>query len=151
MNETDKKIARILSKDARITNAKLAKAIELSPSATLERVRHLERDGIIEGYTAKINPEKMGRGFEVIMTFILKIESRDDVDSFIAAMQKADEVVTCAQVLGRYEFIIHIAVKNIDALNDFINNKIRAFPYIERMETLTVLKMVKRNAPICPL
>jgi DNA-binding Lrp family transcriptional regulator len=59
-------------------------------------------------------------------------------------MQDLDEVLSCAQVLGRFDFVAHIAVRDIEALQQFINNKLIPLGSIARMESLTVLKMVKR-------
>lgn len=149
MDRTDLRILRILMADGQTTNARLAKTIGLSESATLERVRRLESSGIIQGYAALVEPVKVDRGLEILMTFTLKNQSTEEVQRFARAMAEMDEVLSCAQVLGRFDFVAHVAVKDVPALERFINEKIVALGGINHMESLTILKMVKRwQAPL---
>jgi DNA-binding Lrp family transcriptional regulator len=151
MDRIDTKILRILMADGQTTNSRLAKTIGLSESATLERVRRLESSGVIQGYRALVEPSKVGRGLEVLMTFSLHNQRTEDVQRFAAAMLEMDEVLSCAQVLGRFDFIAHVAVNDVAALEKFINEKVISLGGILHMETLTVLRMVKRAQPPLPL
>lgn len=130
--------------DGQTTNARLAKSIGLSESATLERVRRLEQSGVIRGYAALVEPEKVDRGLEILMTFSLNNQGADEVHRFIDAMQSMDEVLSCAQLLGRFDFIAHVAVRDVATLRHFIDEKILSLGSINHMESLTILKMVKR-------
>lgn len=133
-----------------MTNARLAREIGLSESATLERVRRLESSGIIQGYGARVEPLQVGRGLEVYMAFTLKNQKPDDLAHFGRVMAGLDEVLGCAQVLGRFDFIAHIALVDVAALETFINEKLIPLGLIARMESLTVLKMLKRSHPPLP-
>lgn len=151
MDRTDRNILRILMEDGQTTNARLAKTIGLSESATLERVRRLEQSGVIQGYTALVEPARVDRGLEVLMTFTLKNQSSDEVQRFIQSMASMVEVLTCSQVLGRFDFVAHVAVKDVSALERFISEKILPLGGINHMESLTILKMIKRWQPPVPL
>jgi Lrp/AsnC family leucine-responsive transcriptional regulator len=151
MDATDLKILRQLMLDSHVTNARLAKLVGLSESATLERVRRLETAGIIGGYTITAEPARVGRGLEVLMTFTLKNQGMEDIRRFEEAMLGLDEVLTCAQVLGRFDFVAHVAVRDVEALQRFIGEKLIGLGVIDRMESLTVLHMLKRNRPPLPL
>lgn len=144
MDKIDTQILRLLIADSHITNSKLAKQIGLSESATLERVKRLEAAKVIRRYTIEVDLAKIGRTLEVFITFTLKNQHVKEIDSFMQAMKDLDEVLSCAQVLGRFDFVAHIAVKDVEALQQFINNKLIPLGCIARMESLTVLKMVKR-------
>jgi Lrp/AsnC family leucine-responsive transcriptional regulator len=146
----DSKIIRSLMMHGRMTNARLARDVGLSESATLERVRRLEASGVIEGYTARVEPESVGRALEVFMTFTLKNQKADEVQRFVDAMSRLDEVLSCAQVLGRFDFIAHVAVRDVQSLERFLNEKLIPLGIIDRMESLTVLKMLKRSHPPFP-
>ena len=150
MDRIDRNILRILMEDGQTTNAKLAKTIGLSESATLERVRRLEQSGIIKGYTALVEPARVDRGLEVLMTFTLKNQGIEEVQRFIQAMSAMQEVLTCAQLLGRFDFIAHVAVKDVGALERFISEKVLSLGSVNHMESLTILKMVKRWHPPVP-
>ena len=151
MDHTDTKILRILMQDGHTTNARLAKTIGLSESATLERVRRLESSDVIRGYQALVEPARVDRGLEVVMTFSLQNQSTDEVGRFMRAMAEMDEVLSCAQVLGRFDFVAHVAVKDVPALERFINQRLIPLGGINRMESFTILKMVKRFHPPLPL
>ncbi len=150
MDRIDRNILRILMEDGQTTNARLAKTVGLSESATLERVRRLEQSGVIKGYAALVEPARVDRGLEVLMTFTLANQSTEEVQRFIRAMATLDEVLICAQLLGRFDFIAHVAVKDVAALERFINEKIIALGGINHMESLTILKMIKRWHPAIP-
>ncbi len=136
--------------DGRLTNSKLAKHIGLSESATLERVRRLEESGIIHGYRAQVEPSQVGRTLELFMTFTLKNQNPAEIERFEAIVREMDEVLTCAQTLGQADFIAHIAVADIQALSQFINQKLLPLGCIDRMESMTVLNMLKRGHPPLP-
>jgi len=134
-----------------MTNARLAREVGLSESATLERVRRLETTGIIQGYSALVEPRQVGRALEVFMTFALKNQKVEEVQRFVAALSEMDEVLCSAQTLGRFDFIAHVAVHDVTALENFINEKLIPLGIIDRMESMTVLKMLKRSHPPLPL
>jgi Lrp/AsnC family leucine-responsive transcriptional regulator len=150
MDSTDQNILRHLMQDGRLSNSKLAKLIGLSESATLERVRRLESAEVIQGYTAQVEPAKVGRKLELFMTFTLRNQNQDEIRRFEATIQAMDEVLTCAQTLGRADFLAHVAVADIQALSDFINLKLMPLGCIERVESMTVLNMLKRSFPPLP-
>ena len=88
MDDIDRKIIRNLIEDGHTTNARLAKAVGLSESATLERVRRLESSGVVHGYTALVEPALVDRGLEVLMTFTLRNQSVEDIQRFIDDYKK---------------------------------------------------------------
>lgn len=150
MDAIDQQILCQLMLDGRLSNNRLAKAIGLSESATLERVRRLEGQGIIRGYTALVEPARVGRNLELFMTFTLKNQTPAEIERFEAIVGEMDEVLTCAQTLGQADFIAHIAVADIQALSQFINQKLLPLGCIDRMESMTVLNMLKRGHPPLP-
>ena len=151
MDPIDAKILRSLQVEGRITNIRLSRQVGLSESATLERVRRLEASGVIQGYAARVEPQHVGRGLEVVMAFTLRNQNPAEVARFGEAMVRLDEVLDCAQVLGRFDFIAHIAVRDVPALENFINESLIPLGLIDRMESLAVLKMLKRAHPPLPL
>jgi Lrp/AsnC family transcriptional regulator, leucine-responsive regulatory protein len=149
MDAIDQNILRHLMLDAHLTNSKLAKLIGMSESATLERVRRLESAGVIEGYTIKVAPARVDRGLELFMTITLK--DLGHMKEFEESISSMDEVLTCAQTLGRCDFLVHVAVKDVAALSNFVNDKLIPLGNIDRVESLTVLNMLKRYHPPIPL
>lgn len=148
MDNIDQKILRHLMLDGNLTNSRLAKLIGMSESATLERVRRLEAARVIEGYTVKINPAKVGRGLELFMTVTIK--DLEDMQVFEESVKDMDEVLTCAQTLGRSDFLLHVAVEDVAELSTFVNDRLIPLGNIDRVESMTVLNMVKRSYPPLP-
>lgn len=152
MEAKNKEILRQLMANGHLSNAALAREIGLSESATLERVRRLEKEGVIEGYAARIAPAKVDRGLEVYMTFCLKNQGVEAVDEFEREVAGMEEVLTCVQLLGRFDFLAHIAVRDVEALQEFIHRRLLPLgSSIDRMESFTVLKTLKRNQPPLPI
>lgn len=145
MDTIDQQIITYLVEDGRMPNSRLAKMIGLSESATLERVRRLENAGVIEGYSARVNPLKVDRGLEVYITFTMDTQRTiEDVRRFEAMLIEMEEVLSCSHLLGRIDFIAHVAVKDVDALHKLLNEKLIPLGYIGRIESLAVLKTLKR-------
>ena len=151
MNPKDAAILRALAENSKITNAQLAKDIGLSESATLERVRRLEQQGVIQGYSILIDPAVTDRQLEVYMAITLGNQQAKDVEVLIQHIQKMDEVLSCSQVLGRFDFIAHVAVRDTQALQHLINHKFAGLKNVRRVESLTVINTVKRPSPPVPL
>ena len=100
LDKIDARILRVLQKDGRISNLKLAEEVHLSPTAVLERVKRLARDGYILGYEAKLNPEKLGAGMMVFIEVVLDRTTHDAMNTFKAAVQVRPEILECHLVAG---------------------------------------------------
>src|SRR5688572_4225122 len=91
LDAIDRRILRELQADGRITNLKLAEAVHLSPTAVLERVKRLTRDGVILGYEARLDPARLGAGLMVFIEVLLDRTVPDVLDQFRAAVQARPE------------------------------------------------------------
>lgn len=151
MDQRDTAILTALAENSKITNSQLAKEIGLSESATLERVRRLEQQGAIQGYSILIDPQCTDRTLEVYMAITLEHQGGEAVEELIAQIRDMDEVLSCSQVLGRFDLIAHVALRDTTALQQLINDKLVVFHIIRRIETLTVINSVKRSTPPVPL
>ena len=95
IDKIDAKILRVLQRDGRISNLKLAEEVHLSPTAVLERVKRLTRDRFILGYEARLNPDKLGAGMMVFVEILLDRTVHDVMDAFKAAVQVRSEILEC--------------------------------------------------------
>ena len=115
LDATDKKILEILQANSNITNAQLAKEIGLSPAPTLERVNKLETSGVIRSYHAVIDPASVGLGVSTFVMASLKGHNKDNIEKFIQAIKKINEIVEChhiscaesAEESGRLGCLVH--------------------------------------------
>lgn len=148
LDKIDQKILNILQDNARITNVQLASKIGISPPATLERVKRLEKNGIIRRYAAIINPEKIGVDTFAIITVTLSMHQKSSIENFTKAIENFDEVLECYHVTGESDFLLKIAVKNIRQYENFILEKFTKIKGINKINTTFILSTFKHKTKI---
>jgi len=148
LDKTDRKILRILQADGRITNAELAERIGISPPPTLERVRKLERNGIIRKYAALINPIAVGVETFTFVEVTLSRHGQDSVLAFMKAVDSVPEILECHHVTGDADFLLKIAVRNIPAYEDLVLHKLTALPHIQHLKSMVVLSTLKNETSL---
>jgi DNA-binding Lrp family transcriptional regulator len=148
MDALDRAILRHLQADGRLTNVELAERVRLSPSPCLRRVRALERDGVIRGYHAEIDPGAVGRGFEVTVHVELTLKDRGTVEAFEAAIAGFDEVVECQRMFGLPDYVIRVAVADQEAYESFYMNQLAELPGLARVNSQFAMKVVKRGGRV---
>jgi len=109
-DKTDARILRALQRDGRISNAKLATQVHLSPTAVLERVRRLPRDGYILGYQARLNPRKLGAGLLVFVEVLLDRTVAEVMSTFRTAVHERPEILECHLVAGGFDYLLKTRV-----------------------------------------
>jgi Lrp/AsnC family leucine-responsive transcriptional regulator len=150
LDKIDARILRVLQKDGRISNLKLAEDVHLSPTAVLERVKRLSRDGYILGYEARLNPDKLGAGMMVFIEVVLDRTTHDAMNSFKAAVQVRPEILECHLVAGGFDYLIKTRVANMHAYREFVGSVIWALPGVRETRTYAVMEEVK-NTTMLPI
>jgi DNA-binding Lrp family transcriptional regulator len=148
MDRVDRAILGELEADGRLSNVELAERVRLSPSPCLRRVRALEASGAIRGYHADIDPETMGRGFEVVVHAELTLKDRATVEAFEERIAKYDEVVECRRMFGIPDYLIRVAVADAAAYESFYMTKLAELPGIARVNSQFTMKAVKAGGRI---
>ena len=143
IDKIDCKILRVLQKDGRISNLKLAEEVHLSPTAVLERVKRLTRDQFILGYEAKLNPAKLGAGLLVFVEILLDRTVHDVMDNFKAAVQVRPEILECHLVAGGLDYLLKTRVADMTAYREFIGSVIWTLPGVRETRTYAVMEEVK--------
>ncbi len=141
----DRKILRILQEEGRITNLQLSEHIGLSPAPTLERVRKLERAGIITSYHARVDASKLGFGLKVIIQVSLIRQIDNAMQKFVNQIRDIEEVVECAQVTGDYDYYLKVVVKDIAEYDELVNTKLSKIEEIGQMRSSVLLSTVKES------
>ena len=148
LDKIDAKILRVLQKDGRISNLKLAEEVHLSPTAVLERVKRLTRDGFILGYEAKLNPAKLGAGMLVFIEVLLDRTAPDVMEVFKAAVQARPEILECHLVAGGFDYLIKTRVADMSAYRGMIGSVIWALPGVRETRTYAVMEEVKSSTAL---
>jgi DNA-binding Lrp family transcriptional regulator len=121
LDRIDRRILEILQTDGRITNQELSSRIALSPRACLDRVRRLERSGLISGYMALVDPRRIGAPLTIIVEVTLKDQSQATHHRFEQRMRLADEVIECFLVSGPCDYVLRLACRDLDHYRDLTN------------------------------
>ena len=109
LDELDLKILTALQREGRMTKLKLAETVHLSPTPVWERLRRLEQAGVISGYHARINLEKLTRPTIVMVEMTLKRHRREDFDHFEAAVRDIPEIVECYATGGGIDYLLKVS------------------------------------------
>ena len=139
-DEFDKEILKILHEDSRISNSTLAQKINLSPPATLERVRKLRANGIILGHKAILDKKKLGRGLTCFLSLQIKhLHRQEDYRRVEERLQQLEEIEEIYFLTGRIDYLIKANFRDIDEFREFFIAKLSKVPMIERAETFVVV------------
>jgi DNA-binding Lrp family transcriptional regulator len=149
MDKIDRNILRELQEDARLTNQELAARVGLTPSPCLRRVRQLEKDGVIRGYHAMIDPRAVGLGFEVLVSVEVR-RDRETVEAFESALQELPDVVEAYRLFGSPGCLLRIAVADIDTYERLWIERLTALPGVTEVNSQIVMKRIKepRGVPM---
>lgn len=120
LDEIDLDLIRLLQQNARITNADLATAVGIAQSTCITRVRSLISRGIISGFSANVEPSKLGLGTEVLISVTLRAGARAHLSDFMQQMRERSGVIQVFFLGGSEDFIVHLAVENSDAVREFV-------------------------------
>ncbi len=146
MTELDRynqNILRELENDGRISNLELAERIGLSPSACLRRVQDLERSGIIRGYRAVLDREKLGIGFIAYIAVGLSDHTVPSQERFETAMRASPAVRECQNTTGIFEYLLRVELPDIAAYKRFHVDVLGALPQVNSITTYVVMDSPK--------
>ena len=146
MDALDRRILIKLQEDGSLTNARLAEALGLSQSAMSERVRRLQQEGHITGYRALVTPDSMGITLQAFVAAELVRHGTECIAEFEAGIRALHDVRACYHVAGRFDYLIHVAVRDLEHLGQLVKYDIAAIPGVDRVETMLVYSEVKPDA-----
>ena len=145
LDRTDLRILRELQRDGRVPIVDLAKRVALSPTACQRRVRHLEEGGVIERYTALLNPAALGLEIQAFVQVRIERQSKDVTESFEAAVRKLPEVRACYVMTGDLDFLLHVFVADLKAFSDFAMPRLIGVPGVKDVRSSLVLESIKSD------
>src|SRR6188768_4283772 len=148
LDQIDRRILRVLQADGRISNLRLAEEVHLSPTAVLERVKRLTRDGFILGYEARLNPVRLGAGLLVFVEILLDRTVHDVMDSFKAAVQVRPEILEAHLVAGGFDYLLKTRVADMAAYREFSGSVIWTLPGVRETRTYAVMEEVKNTTTL---
>ena len=148
IDELDKRILKHLQNDSKKTNKEIANDLKLSVTAIYERIKKLERDGIISKYVALLNPESVGKGFMVLCQIKLIQHKKDILTKFEKDITSLPEVIECLHVSGDYDYILKVLVKDMDEYREFMVAKLTNLDHIGSTKSVFTINKVKQSTII---
>ena len=145
LDETDRKILRILQCNSDLTVKELAAKLHLSTSPTFERQKRLERDGYIERYMAVVNPHKVGNGIMVLCNIRLKQHSQELIQEFMDVVQNLEEITECYNTSGDYDFLIKVYAHDMKSYQQFMLNTLGTINCIGSLHSIFVIDETKNT------
>lgn len=145
MDAIDNKLLQLLQSDTKKTNKELSLKLNLSVTAVYERIKKLEREGIIEKYVALLNRNKINKGFVVFCHIKLIQHSKDFLTKFESEVVKLNEVLECFHVSGDYDYILKICVKDMEEYREFMVTKLTTLQHIGSTHSTFMIDEVKNT------
>ena len=150
IDATDKKILRILQANAKITNAQLSQEVGLSPAPTLERVKKLEKSGVIKSYHARLDEHCIGLEVGTFLLITPRGHNKKNMNLFMKAIRGIEEVIECYHITGRGDFLLRAVSKDISSYQSLILDKISEISVVDNLESMVILSTLKKS-PYLPL
>ncbi|MFT3920239.1 Lrp/AsnC family transcriptional regulator [Cloacibacterium sp.] len=145
LDHKDLQILDLLQRNSNYSVKEIGEKIGLSFTPTYERIKHLEKDGVIEKYAAVLNRKKIGIELVAYCNVTIRNQSKKSLDEFEQEIVKHEEVQEVLSLSGTYDFMLKIATKNIDSYNSFITNVLANTPNIYQYHSSIVLNEIKRE------
>ena len=140
IDRIDRKILTALQLDGRLSNVELAKKVGLSPSPCLERVKRLEQQGYITGYTATVDPSMLGAAMLVFVEITLSKTSVDIFSEFSTAVQILDDIQECHLVSGNFDFLLKARVADMCSYRKLLGDTLLRLPGVSESRTYVVME-----------
>lgn len=145
LDRIDRRLLALLQREGRISNAELAERVGLSASACLRRMQRLEQDGLIAGYTARLDPVALGLPLQVIVRVQLVRHDRESVQAFATMVAHWPEVVECWSLTGEMDYLLRVRVADLAHFNRFLMDQLLAEAQVRDVNSSFVLATVKAD------
>lgn len=145
LNPTDFKILNLLQKDSKMTHKLLSLTLNLSPTAVFERIKKLERNGIIKKYSVVLDRKLLGHELLVFTHVKLERHSKQNISDFESQITGFSEIHECYHVSGDSDYILKMSFTDMDAYRDFIVTKLTSIPSIGSTHSIFVINELKSN------
>lgn len=145
MDSIDKKILMLLQQDAKLNTKEIAEKVGLSVSPTFERIKKLEQKEYIKKYVALLDPTKVGKSISVYCQVTLAVHSRELIDDFKQHILALPEIMGCYHVSGNYDFLLKVAVNDMNEYQKFVIDKLSVIKGISNVQSSFVMEEIKND------
>jgi Lrp/AsnC family leucine-responsive transcriptional regulator len=148
LDTIDKQLLHFLQQDSKQTNKELSNKLNLSVTAVYERIKKLEREGIISNYVALIDKKAVDKGFVTFCSIKLLQHTKAFVVDFEKEVAKLDEVLECYHISGEYDYLLKVLVADMDEFREFMVKKLTSISHIGSTHSAFMINEVKHTTAI---
>ena len=148
LDAIDLSILKLLQKNSKLTNKALSTHLSLSVTAVYERIKKLEKTGIIKGYVALLSKEKLEQSFVAFCHVKLIQHTQDNVKQFEKEVIKIDEVLECYHLSGDYDYLLKVHVKDMESYRNFMIEKLTNLNHIGSTHSMFMINEVKHTTAL---
>ena len=148
LDKIDQHILRILQEEGRISFTELGERVGLSTTPCTERVRRLERDGVITGYHARLDPQQVGAGLLVFVEISLAYKSGDIFEGFRTAALRLPNVLECHLVSGDFDYLIKARISEMASYRTLLGSTLLTMPNVRDSKSYIVMEEVKETLSV---
>ncbi len=148
LDTIDEQLLALLQQDSKQTNKELSNKLNLSVTAVYERIKKLERTGVISKYVALIEKKKIDKSFVTFCSIKLLQHSKDYVMQFEREVTKLEEVLECYHISGDYDYLLKVIVSDMDAFREFMVKKLTTISHIGSTHSAFMINEVKHTTAI---
>lgn len=145
LDEIDQQILNLLKKNAKLGTKEIASQVGLTNTPTYERIRRLEKKGIIKSYVAVTDRKKQGFSLTVLCNVQLKSHASHYIDEFEQTIIQLEEVTECYHIAGNFDYLLKISIRDMDGYAVFVKEKLAAIPHIATVQSSFVMRMLKEE------
>jgi DNA-binding Lrp family transcriptional regulator len=148
MDEIDCRILAELQQDGRLTVTELADRVRLTPAPCHRRLRELERNGVITGYRAVLDPAAVGLGFEALVSVTMDREDAGTVAAFEAALAAVPEIRHAERLFGDPDYLLRVVAIDLNDYATLRDTKLATLPGVQRITSTIVMRRIVDNRPL---
>ena len=148
MDAVDHMILAELQEDGRLTLTELAERVRLTPAPCHRRLRELERNGVITGYRAVLDPAAVGLGFEALVNVTMDREDADTIAAFEAALVAVPEIRHAERLFGDPDYLLRVVAIDLNDYATLRDQKLATLPGVQRITSTIVMKRIVDNRPL---
>ena len=148
LDDFDRKLLALLQEDARLTNNDLSARIHLSPSQCSRRRQRLEEEGLIRGYRAHLDREKLGFSLVSMVSVTLATHNRDNARRFAELVSRLPEVQEAHALTGEMDYVLKVVTPGLKALSEFVNAVLLPHDSVQHVKTAIVLETLKETGSL---
>jgi Lrp/AsnC family leucine-responsive transcriptional regulator len=143
LDRTDVRILEVLQNEGRLSNQEVAERVSLSPSPCLRRIKRLEEQGVIRGYVALVDAEKVGLGLLAYVSVKLEKRGKMPMEEFRARVQGWPEVLSCYAMTGEMDYLLHVQVEDLQHFSRFVLDRLLRQPGVVDVKSSFALECIK--------